>query len=480
MDQTRELKPKIGMITKLCYGSGQAVDAVVQAAVNTFLLFYLTAVCGLSGSIAGSIFLISLVVDAMFDPAIGHLSDTTRSRWGRRLPFMAGALLPIMVAAFFIFNLPQGIGPALLYAAALLLNIVLRVGLSFFALPHSALLAEFTNDYSERAIIGSYRALFIFIGTAAILLPGFGYIFAAPGALEMPGAYPAFGLLTAALIGIFGLICLSGIFRRTLALRVPADEGTQQKGGMINDVVQLFKNRSFVFMFTGAIFVLVGQGATMALNLHAFRYFWKLPPAYIQLPLLMLPVGMLIGTGFAALLLKRVEKRDGVVGAVIMIGCYQIVATLLALSGFIAPGTLGAIALGAGSGFLFGASGAMCFICFYAMIADAVDEHELMFSVRREALFAAALMIGSKAATGLGAFIAGLGLQIVGFIPPANEADSASLAPQVANHLALIWGPVPALIILASIPLLRVYKIDKQRHTEILRALALKAGPAGI
>lgn len=478
MDQSRNMGPKIGLIAKLSYGSGQAVDAVVQAAVNTFLLFYLTAVCGLSGSVAGSVFLISLVVDALFDPAIGHLSDTTRSRWGRRLPYMAGALLPMMAAGFFIFNLPQGVGPVLLYAAALILNIVLRVGLSFFALPHSALLAEFTNDYSERAVIGSYRALFIFIGTAAILLPGFGYIFAKSGALETRDAYPAFGLLTAALIGVFGLSCLLGIFRRTLALPVPLAEGAQQRGGIIRDVVQLFKNRSFVLMFAGAVIVLVGQGATMALNLHAFRYFWKLPPAFIQLPLLMLPVGMLVGTVVAALLLKRVEKRDGVIGAVLMIGCYQILATLLAWSGVIAPGSFGAIALGAGSGFLFGAGGAMCFICFYAMIADAVDEHELMFDIRREALFAAALMIGSKAATGLGAFIAGLGLQIVGFVQPSNEAVSPSVAPQIASDLGLLWGPVPALVILASIPLFRVYKIDRQRHVEILRALARKAESA--
>ena len=83
---------------KLSYGSGQAVDAVVQATVGSFLLFYLTAVCGMSGTAAGSIFLISLVIDGLLDPYIGRLSDRWRSRWGRRLPFMVVALPPLTVS----------------------------------------------------------------------------------------------------------------------------------------------------------------------------------------------------------------------------------------------------------------------------------------------------------------------------------------------------------------------------------------------
>lgn len=480
VDRNRGKSGKIAVTTKLSYGSGQAVDAVIQAAVNTFLLFYLTTTCGMSGGLAGSIFLISLVIDALLDPAIGRISDTTRSRWGRRLPFMVAAMFPMIGAALLIFNLPETMGPTTLYATALGLNIILRLGLSLFALPHSALLAEFTNDYSERSVIGTYRALFIVIGTAAILLPGFGYIFADPSALGSQQSYSAFGILTAALIGLFGLTCLFGIFRDAKGLPVPASNGDGHDAGLIKDVWQLFKNRSFVLMFAGAVLVLVGQGATTALNLHAFRYFWNLPAAFMQLPLLMLPVGMLVGTGVAAVLLKRVEKRTGVIGAVLILGIYQIIATLLVWFAIISPGSAASIALVAVNGFLFGAGGAMCFICFYAMIADAVDEHELLFDIRREALFAAALMIGSKAATGIGAFIAGIGLQLIGFSVTPEGTKIAQIPASVAGNLGLLWGFAPALIVLSAVPILRFYGIGRARHIEITRALEARVHSAVI
>lgn len=462
---------QIGITIKLLYGSGQAVDAVVQAVINTFLLFYLTAVCGMSGGAAGSIFLVSLVVDGLLDPYIGRLSDNWRSSWGRRLPFMLVALPPMMIAAALIFNLPSDRSDAFLYIYVLLLNIVLRVGLSVFALPHSALTAELTDDYSERSVLSSFRALFIVLGTAAALLPAFAFLFVADGALQTKPPYQWLGLLTACLIGGFGLICVSGIFRKARSLPVP--ERAKEETGFFADLLQLFRNPSFVPMFLGAVLVLVGQGATTAINLHAYRYFWELPAAYMQLPLLILPVGMLLGTLAAGLLLVRIEKRDGVIGAVAVLGAYQILITLLAVAGVVQPGSIVAVALVAGSGLLFGACGALCFVCFYSMIADAVDEHDHLFGVRREALYAAALMIGAKAATGIGAFLSGLGLQLVGFTAPA-EGSTATISADTATAVGLLWGLGGALVVLAAIPFLYRYRIDRARHAEILASLAAR------
>ena len=469
-EQRSETAAKLGVTTKLYYGSGQAVDAVVQAVVNTFLLFYLTAVCGMSGGAAGSIFLISLVIDGLLDPLIGRLSDNWRSRWGRRLPFMITALPPMMIASALIFALPSNFSGAVLYAYVLALNIVLRVGLSIFALPHSALTAELSDDYGERSVISTFRALFIVLGTAAALLPAFAFLFAGEGALQSRAPYPWLGLMAAALIGGFGSVCVAGIFRRARSLPMPAVEAAA--AGFLSDMAQLFRNPSFVPMFGGAVLVLVGQGATTALNLHAYRYFWELPTAYMQLPLLILPLGMLLGTLAAGVLLRRIEKRDGVVGAITLLGGYQLLITLLAVTGVVPASSMAAVVLVAISGLLFGGCGALCFVCFYSMIADAVDEHDLLFGVRREALYAAALMVGAKAATGLGAFLSGLGLQLVGFVAPA-EANGI-VEPDIATSVGLLWGLGGALVVLAAIPFLLKYKIDRSHHAAVLESLAAR------
>lgn len=462
----------INLHTKMTYGCGQAVDAIIQASVNTFLLFYLTSVCGFSGSAAGSIFLVSLVVDALLDPLIGRASDNWKSRWGRRLPFMTGAILPMTIAAYLMFNLPAGLSGTPLYIYVLGLNIILRVGLSVFALPHSALTAELTDNYTERTSISTFRALFIVIGTAATLLPAFSWIFSRPDLLETRGAYSVFGMLIAILIGAFGLTCILGIFRRVVSLPIPTESGHDNISRFFLELLQLFRNPSFPPMFFGAVVVLIGQGVAYALNLHAFRYFWALPPAWIQLPLLMLPFGMLLGTAIGGLMMKRIEKRDGVIGAVLLLGAYQALSPLLIISGLVGPGTLASIVMAATSGLLFGACGALCFICFYSMIADAVDEHDLLFGIRREALYAAALMIGAKSASGVGAFLAGFGLQAVGFPTQAADSDIVLLPEGVAENIGLLWGPGAAAIILVSVPLLLRYRITKTHHEGILASLA--------
>lgn len=461
---------RLGLGLKLTYGSGQAVDAVVQATVGSFLLFYLTAVCGMSGTAAGSVFLASLVIDGLLDPYIGRLSDHWQSRWGRRLPFMVCALPPLCMALALMFSVPLGLGPASLVAYVLVLNVVLRVSLSVFALPHSALTAELTDDYSERSSVSAFRAVFIVIGTAAALLPAFMVIFAGHGGLQSRAAYPWLGVLSASLAGAFGLSCLLGARKAILQLSTPPPVKDAADSGFFRELLQLFRNPSFVPLFVGAVLVLVGQGVATSLNLHVFRFFWKLPESAMQLPLLVLPVGMLLGTAGSGLLMRRFEKRDGVIIAVIVLSFYLGGLTLAGLTGLVPPGSTLATMLVVVNGLLFGVCGAICFVCFYSMIADAVDEHDHLFGVRREALYAAALMLGAKAATGVGSFLAGAGLELVGF--PSSNGTLVAVAPSTATGLVLLWGPGSALLFLAALPLFRRYRIDRARHASLVEALS--------
>jgi hypothetical protein len=80
---------------KLGYGCGRTLDTIVQQTLSVFLLFYVTSVCGIPGGLAGAAIAAGLVVDAFLDPLIGTASDDWRSRWGRRLPFMAYSEKPV-------------------------------------------------------------------------------------------------------------------------------------------------------------------------------------------------------------------------------------------------------------------------------------------------------------------------------------------------------------------------------------------------
>ncbi|MBB5705315.1 MFS transporter [Sphingopyxis panaciterrulae] len=469
-------KPPLSV--KILYGSGQGVDAATQVGLNTFLLYYLTAVCGFSGSAAGLVFFLSLTLDALLDPLIGRTSDRYRSRWGRRLPFMAAALVPMAGSAFAIFSIPEGLGEAGLFLYVLLFNVALRLALSIFALPYAALTAELSDDYGERSAISGFRALFIFLGTLACLIPGSAVILSGDK-LQSPDAYRLFGAWLALLILLFGTACLAGIRRTVLALPTPPVEETSPR--FVTELANLVRNAAFVRLFAAAVLVLVGQGITLALNIHAFRYFWHVSADQLQLPLMVLVVGQALGLPVAGLLLRVVEKRSGIVCAVIGTAGYTVAITLLALAGALPIGTNLSLALLVANAIILGAASTLFVICLFSMMADAVDEHDYLFGVRREALYAAALMLGIKAATGIGGFVAGVGLQFIGFSAqgPANAAGQPPFpGVEAINHLGLLWGALPSLLLFSSLPLLLRYPVTRTRHAFVIEELDKRASGA--
>src|SRR6185437_11617958 len=100
------------------YGSGSMVSDTMAFGLNTLLLFYLTIVCGLSGSAAGIALGLTLVVDSCIDPLVGSLSDNSRSRHGRRHPFMLAAAIPTALAFGLLFSIPAGLTGIGLFAYA--------------------------------------------------------------------------------------------------------------------------------------------------------------------------------------------------------------------------------------------------------------------------------------------------------------------------------------------------------------------------
>jgi len=151
---------RLSLGTLTVYGSGMLVQDTLALGLGTLLLFYLTVVCGLSGSAAGIALGFALVVDSFVDPLVGSISDNSRSRHGRRHPFMLAAAVPIAVGFGLLFSIPTGLTGLALFVYALTMLMVVRVGLSFFQVPYIALGAELSDDYSERSTIVASRVLF--------------------------------------------------------------------------------------------------------------------------------------------------------------------------------------------------------------------------------------------------------------------------------------------------------------------------------
>ncbi len=455
--------------TKLLFGLGQGVEVSATFVANTFLLFYLTSVAGITPALAGTIIFLSLVVDAIADPLIGSWSDRSKSRWGRRLPFMVVGLPVICAASIALFAFPLAGGTFLAAALALLLNVSLRVGTSLYALPYAALTAELTSDYDERSSVTVYRMIFGFIATFVTVGPAFGIIFATKESYADRAAYVQLGLLLSAVVLAMGVICMLGIRRAVAASAAEDLTPVATAKSLVADLGDLLRNKSFVMLFLSSLIALVIAGSMNSLNLYAYSYFWKLPAKLNQVPILGFQVGLLIGIPATAMMLKRFEKRDVVIGGILVIAVSQAAAVLLAY-GLLGPmPNPAATTVLAISSTIFGACNSLFFIAFSSMIADAVDEHEVMFGQRCEGLYFSALVFAAKAATGIGSLLAGLVLTTVGL--KATAAAGAQIPAGSGTTLGLLWGAGHGFAFLLVLPFISRTRITRARHQELLQSL---------
>ena len=143
----------------ICIGWGMGTFGISSMfnSVNLLLQRFATDFLGIAAAAYGLIYLVSKIYDAATDPVMGALSDRTRSRFGRRRPYLllGGALC---AAAFIaLFNAPSVVdSPHALLLLALLL-IFYSTGYTVFNVPYLAMPAEMTRDYMERARLISFR-----------------------------------------------------------------------------------------------------------------------------------------------------------------------------------------------------------------------------------------------------------------------------------------------------------------------------------
>jgi glycoside/pentoside/hexuronide:cation symporter, GPH family len=453
---------KLGTLFKAGYGSGQLVESYSGILLNTFLFYYLTNVRGLSGSLTGLAMFISLAIDAIADPVIGSISDNLVTRWGRRIPFMMLSLLPIAVSLGLMFSIPRFDSSAALFAYTLLLLVTLRVSISGFLIPYLGMGAELSDDYDERSRIVAFRTLFAILSTLLGLVLGFGLFLAGPNGLLEASGYAGLGWTSAAIVLVTGMIA-TGVTLRALPRLRPAQASSHSLARrLLGEVKEVFANPSFRRLFGGVLVFFVGQGVLTTLGLDGNQFFWGFEVGQIKTLALATVIGLTLGLPLAFLMIGRIEKRTVLVTGICVVCVAQGFPPLLQMWGWLPQGVNIRLDLLMGVSALMGMTATLVAVSGQSAMADAVDEHECLFSTRREGLYFSSLTFASKAALGLGSLISGICLDAIHF-PSQQIASGASVSipPAVVNHLGVLYGPVPALITALSLPLFLRYRLDR-------------------
>ena len=468
---------KLPLSVKAVYGTGQFVDTVSNTAINTFLLFYLNAVCGLSGALAGASLAIALVVDAFVDPLIGSISDNTRSRFGRRHPFMIGGLALIFFGLGLLFSIPSGVTGIPLFAYATLVSLMLRLGQSAFIVPYIALGAELSDDYIERSSVVGWRTFYSVFATLLPLIVGY-KIFLKDAHIYERAAFVPFAWTCAAVMTALAALATFGTLGTLKRLHVGQQGADHPLRRLFAEVVEVFRNPSFRLLFSSVLIFWVAQGTAAALGLHGSKFFWKLDTGAIFSTALSLLAGVMAGLPLVSFAGTRMEKRAMVIWSLVYIVITQAGLPIAHIVGVLPQSSvIEALTI---NNFFAGIAISFLTVGFLSMMADAADEHELLFGARREGVYFAGLSFSTKAASGLGTAISGVTLDLIHF--PADLAakggDAAHIAPSVVANLGLAYGIVPGALTFACIVICSFYRIDRKTHADIQAQLTQRRAQA--
>ncbi len=460
---------------KATAGAGQLVESVSSTVFGTFLFFYYTALLGLPGSLVGAATAISLVIDALVDPLLGSLSDNTRSRWGRRAPYMVVGAPLVALGLGLLFSPPSGLSTPGLFAWLVSMSLLMRFAVSVFHVPFLALGAELSQDYVERSSVVAYRTMFSIVGPLLMLVLGYGVFLGGPVGLRHVQGYAPLGWTSAVVILIGGVVAVLGVRRFAGGLAVAPKDGTALHRRLILELGEVFRNPSFLVLFVLSVLFSAAQGMATSLSQYMHLFVWRISSAQILLITLAVFAGLFVGVPLAPIVAKRLEKKTLVMGGLAMLCVAQGGLSGLRALGLISiTGDATIIPLGI-NGFLAGVGLAVTGIAIGSMMADAADEHEFLFGARREGLYFAGLSFAAKAATGLGALLAGVALDIVHF--PKGVAGAAlgtHLTPAIVSNLAWAAGPTAAMVSLLATATLFLYRIDAKRHAMIAEALRVR------
>lgn len=419
--------------------------AAVEVPLSTYVPPLYASAFGFSLGTVGVIFLLARLWDAFIDPAIGILSDQTRTRWGRRKPWIAVGSALFFAGAVPVFLPPAWFGP-LAFSASLF---VLYLGYSMVATPYSAWSGELSGAYHERTRITTYLQALTCVGLLlALVLPSL--------LVQRLQGHPRLELAAMGAMVFVLLVIAVPITLRSLP--EPPLRETGERVRLLPGLKLVFRERALLRVLASNFSVRLAQGVRTSLFVFFIGKFMGHPSWAPSLFLLQYVFGI-----FACPIWLAIGRRVGKGNAAVAGELTQVAINigLLLLTPTAVPLLL---ALTAAQGLVQGSGNLM----LRSIVADVADQHCLKTGNDRLGLFFSVFALSDKAGAALAIGVALPLAAWLGF--SANHANS----PLVLEHLKYLFAIGPALGHLLSAAIIFRFPIDETTHGEIRRKLAAR------
>ena len=442
---------KISRKTKLGFGAGEFSSSIFFTLTSFWLLNFLTDEVRLSAALAGTALLVGKIWDAAIDPFIGYISDHTRSRWGRRRPYILFFTIPFGIAFVLMFRNP-GIATQLgKFWWAMLTYIFFCTVYSFTNIPYNAILPEISKDYNERTNIAGYKQAFAVIGT----------ILGAGAALPIMALFAS---RTAGYIGmsaIFGLLATLSLLATFFSVREPRVV-EQPKGESIpKSLKDVFTNKPYLLLLTAWFTNSTAVAIMEAMLIYYYKYIFQAEGS-VTMAMIILLVVTIATIPFWVWFARKVSKKTA----------YGIGMTLTLLAvvlfAFTADrlGQTAALVYMVLAGFGFSSH----YVLPWSMAPDTIEYGYARSGVRREGVYYSVWTFVIALGGAFAGFLVGQSLGLFGYVPDAVQSATSILG------MRLLIGPLPAVLILLGNLALLFYPLNQKRYEEVQTAIREKEG----
>jgi GPH family glycoside/pentoside/hexuronide:cation symporter len=435
--------PRLSIKQKLGFGIFDLGGNMFFTLMGFWCLKYLTDMVGIAAAWAGIAVMVGKVWDAVTDPVMGYISDRTRTRWGRRRPYLLFGALPMLLTMWLFFTAPPVISPILLFLWVMITLALLNTAATVINIPYSSLTPELTDDYHERTSLNGYRfgcAIFGTIIGAAAVQP-LTELFSNPRL-----GWSMTGLILGAVMAVTTLLTFFGTRERSHGDDFPAE-------GFFSTYKGVFSNPFYVrLLITYALHIM---GITFLQSILAYytEYIY-LRPDITPLAMMILLLTAMVFIPVSVLVSKKIgKKRTYQI-------CFAIIASACMIIFFFGQaGGIGfflALMVYAGIGVGFS------YVAPYAMAPDTIDYDAVKTGgERKEGAYYGIWTFISKLGTALSVFISGAILSLGGYSANTEQTEAAITA------IRFLIGPIPAIVLLCALVVIQFYTLDEETFKKL-------------
>jgi GPH family glycoside/pentoside/hexuronide:cation symporter len=474
------IEGKIPLRIKLIHGFGAVAFGVKDGGFLFFLLFYYSQVLGMDAGLVGLILLAALLIDAFIDPIIGYLSDRTYTRWGRRLPWLYIAPIPLALIWVVLWSPPGGEAPSPMGLLGIMVSV--RILLSACEVPSISLVPELTSDYDERTTLFRYRFLSGWMGGIFMMILAYTVFMPGANGLQQQEGYPAYGMFGAALMAF--AVLASAIGQHHIVAQLPETKPKPfNLREAFSEIFEAFSEKAFLIFAAGGLAAYISQGMTFSISNYLNVFVWQLDrvtfegaPVWLN-GLTAYPFVLGISVVGMFMIVAPMHARFGKPKSAAMAALIALVIGLTPYALYLAGlwpeiASLSSTLLYFGFTIFANMFGVVLMISATSMLAEVVEAFEERTGRRAEGSFYSGNWLVQKCATGFGAALTG---QIIAYSQLEQGADPTTVPASVLTSMITTFAVATFVLALIAAFWLGRFPITREDHEARLAARAAAA-----